>query len=566
MYRPEDDQQAVFRLLSDPASHGGEPVRRVDTHAASVFLAGKRALKVKRAVRFPFLDYSTLERRKAACAAELEVNRAFAPAIYRRVVAITREADGELAIDGRGEPVEWAVEMRRFDEDATLDRLADQGRVDAALADRLGRVVAAAHAAAPAIEAEPWLEALASFLDQNEAAFRESPDLFPAKEAEILIRRSRTALAQLRPLLLDRGRSGLIRRGHGDLHLGNIAMIDGEPMLFDAIEFDPLIAAGDVLYDLAFLVMDLIERDLKSAANLVLNRYLAETKRAEDLDALAALPLFLALRAAIRAKVTAARLPHADEAQRAAIGRTAWTYFALACRLIAPPSPALVGVGGLSGTGKSLLARAIAPDIAPDPGAVILRSDVVRKALFGTPETEPLPQEAYAPDVTAQVYRALAEAARRVVAAGHSAVVDAVFALPEERDAIAAVAQSCNVPFHGLYLVADLAIRVARVGKREKDASDADAHVARGRRTTTSGRSTGRKSTRPARRTRRSREPERRSHEARATAHRGRPRRLLHLHQPLHAAGPAAVAGAGVRRRRGAGQRHHHGVARSPSR
>ncbi len=479
MYQPEDDQQAVFRLLTDPASHGGEPVRRLDTHAASVFLAGKRALKVKRAVRFPFLDYSTLERRKAACAAELEVNRAFAPEIYRRVVAITREADGELAIDGRGEPVEWAVEMRRFDEGATLDRLADQGRVDAALADRLGRVVAAAHAAAPAIEAEPWLKALASFLDQNESAFREQPELFPADEAEILTRRSRTALAQLRPLLLERGRRGLIRRGHGDLHLGNIAMIDGQPMLFDAIEFDPLIAAGDVLYDLTFLVMDLIERTLKPAANVVLNRYLAETGRPEDLDALAAVPLFLALRAAIRAKVTAARLPHADEAQRSAIRRSAKTYFALACRLIAPPSPALVAVGGLSGTGKSVLARALAPDIAPDPGAVILRSDVARKALFGTPETEPLPQEAYAPEITAQVYRALAEAARRVVAAGHSAVVDAVFALPEERDAIAAVARACNMRFHGLYLTADLAIRVARIGKREKDASDADARVAR---------------------------------------------------------------------------------------
>jgi uncharacterized protein len=479
MYQPEDDQQAVFRLLTDPASHGGEPVRRVDTHAASVFLAGKRALKVKRAVRFPFLDYSTLERRKAACAAELEVNRAFAPEIYRRVVAITREADGELAIDGRGEPVEWAVEMRRFDEGATLDRLADQGRVDAVLADRLGRVVAAAHAAAPSVEAEPWLKALASFLDQNESAFREQPELFPADEAEILTRRSRAALAQLRPLLLERGRRGLIRRGHGDLHLGNIAMIDGQPMLFDAIEFDPLIAAGDVLYDLAFLLMDLIERTLKPAANIALNRYLAETGRAEDLDALAALPLFLALRAAIRAKVTAARLPHADEAQRAAIGRSAKTYFALACRLIAPPSPALVAVGGLSGTGKSVLARALAPDIAPDPGAVILRSDVVRKTLFGTPETEPLPQEAYAPEITAQVYRRLAEAARRIVAAGHSAVVDALFALPEERDAIAAVARACNLRFHGLYLVADLAIRVARIGKREKDASDADARVAR---------------------------------------------------------------------------------------
>jgi aminoglycoside phosphotransferase family enzyme/predicted kinase len=484
MYQPEDSQQAVFALLGDPATHGGHAVKRIDTHAASVFLAGERALKVKRALRFPFLDYSTLEKRKAACEAELEVNRAFAPEIYRRVAAITREADGRLALDGTGEPVEWAVEMRRFDEEATLDRLAEQGRIDAALADRLGRAVAAAHAAAPAVDAEPWLEALASFLDQNEAAFRAEGDLFPPDEAAALDRSSRAALARLRPLLLARGRRGLIRRGHGDLHLGNIARIDGRPVLFDAIEFDPLIAAGDVLYDLAFLVMDLIERDLTAAANIVLNRYLAATRRIEDLDGLAALPFFLSLRASIRAKVTAARLHQAAfagttaESKRPTVAQAAQTYFRLACRLIEPSASTLVAIGGLSGTGKSVLARALAPDVAPDPGAVILRSDVERKALFALDETDRLPADAYAPEVTAKVYATLADKTRRVVTAGHSAIVDAVFARADERAAIAAVAQARHVSFRGLFLTAGLPTRIARVGTRERDASDADADVA----------------------------------------------------------------------------------------
>src|SRR5512141_1657421 len=141
-------QQAVVDFLGSPATHGGAPVKRIDTHAATVFLAGNRALKIKRAVRFPFLDYSTLERRQAACMAELEVNRLYAPAIYRRAVAITREQDGALAIGGAGEPVEWAVEMWRFDETQTLDVA---GRIDGALADALARAVARAHAAAPAI-------------------------------------------------------------------------------------------------------------------------------------------------------------------------------------------------------------------------------------------------------------------------------------------------------------------------------------------------------------------------------------------------------------------------------
>ena len=474
----DDSQEAVFAFLADPATHNGAAVKRIDTHAASVFLAGERALKVKHAVRFPFLDYSTLEKRKAACDAELEVNRGFAPELYRGVVAVTRQ-DGRLALGGDGGPVEWAVEMRRFDEDATLDRLAEQGRIDTALADRLGRTVAAAHEKAPAVAAEPWIGALATYLDQNAAAFRAASELFPADDAAALDDASRAAFARVRPLLAARGHAGLIRRGHGDLHLGNIVLVDDEPVLFDAIEFDPLIAAGDVLYDLAFLVMDLVERDLTGAANIVLNRYLAETRRDDDLDALAALPLFLSVRAAIRAKVTAARLDDAATDKRPKIAQSAQTYFRLACRLIAPSSPRLIAVGGLSGTGKSVLARALAAHVAPDPGAVVVRSDVARKALFGVGETERLPAEAYTPEVMRKVYAVLGDKARRMIAAGHSAIVDAVFAKPEERAAIAAVAHDCNVPFLGLFLTADLAIRIGRVGARERDASDAGADVAR---------------------------------------------------------------------------------------
>src|ERR1051326_7309158 len=246
MARAADDQEPVLRLLADPATFGGAEVRRIDTHAASVFLAGQRALKAKRAVRFPFLDYSTPEKRKAACAAEIEVNRAFAPQIYRGVVAITREQDGRLILGGRGTPVEWAVEMRRFDEMRTLDRLADEGKIDAALAERLARAVAAAHARAPVVDAAPWLAALEKYIDQNDSAFHAERDLFPPTAAEHIDRATRAALVRVLPLLAARGERGLVRRGHGDLHLGNVALIDSEPVVFDAIEFDPVIASGDV--------------------------------------------------------------------------------------------------------------------------------------------------------------------------------------------------------------------------------------------------------------------------------------------------------------------------------
>src|SRR5207342_1302001 len=206
------EQEAVFALLAEPATHGGAAVKRIDTHAAAVFLAGDRTFKVKRAVRFPFLDYSTLARRKQACEAEIEVNRAFAPDIYRGVVAITREADGRLALGGSGTPVEWAVEMRRFDEKCTLDNLAERGQIDAALADALGRVVAAAHEGAPPVEPGPWIAAIANYIDEHVAAFGETPDLFPAAEVDTLAKNSRAAYARIHPLLVERGQQRLIRR------------------------------------------------------------------------------------------------------------------------------------------------------------------------------------------------------------------------------------------------------------------------------------------------------------------------------------------------------------------
>ena len=466
-----DDQQPVFDFLADPATHGGAKVKRIDTHAASVFLTATRALKIKRAVRFPFLDFSTLEKRKSACTAEIEVNRLYAPSIYRGVVAITRDAGGRLAIDGDGTPVEWAVEMARFDEMQTLDHLASKGRIDAALADQLGRAVAKAHAAVPVVKDAGFADTLAEIIDQNHAEMRAASDLFASHEVDGLTAASRAALSHLRPLLDARERDGCVRRCHGDLHLGNIVLIDNAPVLFDAIEFNPALATIDVFYDLAFLLMDLIERDLGAAANAVLNRYLAETGRDGDLDALAALPLLMSLRAAIRAKVTAAR-PHRD----AAMENSARDYFTLAQRLIAPPRPALLAVGGLSGTGKSVFARALAPAILPLPGAILLRSDVMRKSLFGSAETERLPASAYTPEVTAKVYATLGARAQRALAAGHSVIVDAVFAKRAERDAIA---KSAPGMFRGLFLTADLDTRVARVGGRAGDASDADATIAR---------------------------------------------------------------------------------------
>jgi aminoglycoside phosphotransferase family enzyme/predicted kinase len=473
------DADAVLNFLGDPATHGGKTVRRCDTHAAMVFLAGDRALKIKRAVRYPFLDYSTLEKRKAACLAELDVNRKFAPQLYRRIVPITREADGSLALDGGGEAIEWAVEMTRFDENMTLDHVADHGRFDGALAVRLAASVAAMHRRAEPVPADVWLDAVRDFVRDNVAAFGKRSDLFPRPSVEALDRASIAAFGRLRPLLEARGRDGLVRRGHGDLHLGNIALLEGEPVAFDALEFDPVIASGDVLYDLAFLLMDLVERNLNVAANQVLNSYFLASRRIEDYDGIAALPFFMSLRAAIRAKVTAARLELSQAGDNSAIRASARRYFDLALELLNSVNPVVVCIGGLSGTGKSLLARSLAPELAPKPGALVFRSDVERKARRGVGETERLPLEAYRPEVTQEVYGILTDKASRVARAGHSVIVDAVFARREERAAIETVVVGSGCSFCGLFLAADLGTRLTRIGARGPDASDADAELAR---------------------------------------------------------------------------------------
>lgn len=464
-------QEQVFAHLADPATHPG--VLRIDTHAASVFLEGDRALKIKRAVRFPFLDYSTLDKRKAACDEEIRINRPFAPQIYRGVVAITQGPDGSLSVAGDGNPIEYAVEMSRFDEHRTLDHLATAGSLDAKLAADVADAICASHAIAPRADAARWIEALPALIDGNTAGLQNGAS-FPANEIAELGRTSHQALAGIRGLLEERGKSGCVRRCHGDLHLANIVMIADQPVLFDAIEFDANIASVDILYDLAFPLMDLLRYEQPLAANVVLNRYLATTP-VENLDGLAALPLFMSMRAAIRAQVLLARLKRSKSEHVLAEART---YFQLARSLIRPSAPRLIAVGGLSGTGKSVLARTLAPSAAPAPGAVVLRSDILRKQLFGLGETEKLPPAAYQPEVGHQVYATLLRRARSVLTHGHSVIVDAVFARESERAAVTEVAGELGVPLTAFFLVADLATRQARVGHRLGDASDATPEVA----------------------------------------------------------------------------------------
>jgi hypothetical protein len=266
-----------------------------------------------------------------------------------------------------------------------------------------------------------------------------------------------------------------VRHCHGDLHLRNICLFDGKPTLFDCLEFDEALATIDVLYDLAFLLMDLEHRGLGHFANRVLNRYL---DRSEEDGGLAAMPFFLSLRAAIRAHVTATALDHAaDTAAGAKMACDAQRYLDLVERFLQPQPCRLVAIGGLSGSGKSTLAEGLAPELGLRPGARVLRSDVARKLLLGVDPEERLPATAYTQDTSARVYDALCRKAAMGLAAGYTVIVDAVALTAEERNSFAEVARAAGVPFSGLWLEARPEAMANRIRGRVRDASDASPEI-----------------------------------------------------------------------------------------
>ncbi len=467
------NQSNVFEFLGDPATHRlAGPVKRIDTHGASVFLAGADVYKVKRAIHFPFMDFSTLEKRRIACERELAVNKANAPDLYLGVVPISRRQNA-LTIGPGAEIVEWAVHLRRFDEEQTLDRLAARGELDSKIAAKLAEVVVNAHRRAPVLRDSDATAALRTRIEETLTALQSAPDIFPAAAAVNLKTRMLQAFEAVRPLLARREAGGQVRRCHGDLHLRNIVMIGPAPTLFDALEFNESFAICDLLYDLGFLCMDLWTCGLHTEANELMNRYFSFCDAAEiQLEGLAALPLFLSLRAAIRASVSI--LEASRTAERVVDARR---YFDDACVFLDKAPLHLVAIGGLSGTGKTTLARSLAPSIGRAPGAIHLRSDIERKRLFHRSELQRLPDEAYRPDISAATYQRLRDLCAVALAAGQSAVVDAAHRKAEEREA-ANIAAHAGAQFTGLWLEAAEVLRVDRVAHRAIDASDAGPAVA----------------------------------------------------------------------------------------
>ena len=468
------DQDEVIAFLSDPASYrlSGGAIERHETHGAIVFLAADFAYKLKRAVRFPYMDYSTPDRRHAACEAELTVNRRTAPSLYLDVRAIVCGVDGKLHFGASRDPgaVDWIVVMKRFPQSALLEQMRRRGALDDAVMGRLAEAVAEFHAKAETTQKFGGAAGIAEVVEGNVqvlTSFEGKP--FARERIAAYAAASREAVKAMTARLDARRDCGFVRHCHGDLHLNNICMMNGEPLLFDAIEFSETFSHIDVFYDLAFLLMDLEHAAERRFANVLLNRYM---ERTGDFGGLALLPLFLSCRAAVRAHVKAAQANGTQDIEKEAL-----SYLEDAIRFLVPVKPQLVVLGGISGTGKSTLGRALAPMLGAAPGAIILRSDVLRKSLWGTPENVMLPEAAYAVDSTGKVYDLLSSHTDEILAAGHGVIADAVYGTDAEREGIAAVAHRACVPFHPIWLDAPLAILEQRVAARRNDVSDATVDV-----------------------------------------------------------------------------------------
>ncbi|MGI9482767.1 MAG: AAA family ATPase [Hyphomicrobiales bacterium] len=480
--RSGDKLEVVIEFLSNPATYDACPdsVSVHQTHGAYVFLAGEEAWKIKKPVKFPYMDFSTLAKRKQVCLREFALNKHAAPEIYLGVVPITREKDGALAFAGAGEVVEWAVHMRRFHQQCLLENIVAEGECTEALIDDVAQVIADYHDKAPRIENADYESLVKDIVDELSEAFDQYQKELEGLSAQSFEPLARAQLQQAAYCLKMRAERGFVRRCHGDLHLRNIVLIDGKPVLFDALEFSEDFATSDILYDLAFLLMDLDHRGERPAANHLLNRYLHIANEPADLYGLRALPLFLSIRAGILSMVALNRLEQVSEAdsqEAAALRAEARRYYKGAIEYLQPSKLCLIAVGGFSGTGKTTMSVRLAGNIEGAIGALHIRSDVERKALFDVAETDRLSSEHYSSEVSEQVYDVLFQKARIALKAGQPVIVDAVFSRAEHRLAVEQVAKDLRAEFLGLWLSAPEENLIGRVESRIGDASDATPKV-----------------------------------------------------------------------------------------
>jgi uncharacterized protein len=468
-----DSLKRLVAALGDPRRypHPVERVETVETHISRVLLTGRYAYKLKKPLALGFLDFSTLEARRAACEEELRLNRRTAPALYLEVVAITGTPE-DPRIGGEGPPIEFAVRMAQFPQAALLDRVAARGALDHALIDRLAEALAQFHAAVAVADPRSEFGSPEQVLAPARQNFEQLADRLAEPGLTELRRWTEREHERLERRFARRKREGFVRECHGDLHLGNIVLLEGKPTLFDCIEFNAALRWIDLMNEVAFLVMDLMDHGLADLARRFLNAYLEATG---DYAGLAVLPFYLVYRALVRAKIAAIRAhqPGLDVHGRTRAATETHGYLELAQRLSAPRRRALVITHGLSASGKSTAAL----ELVEASGAVRIRSDVERKRMFGLEANQNsgagLGTGIYAEDGTRRTYERLAALAREVLEAGFAVVVDAAFLRRAQRDVFAQLARELGVPFAIASCQVPVETLRSRIVARRGDASEA---------------------------------------------------------------------------------------------
>jgi hypothetical protein len=473
---PLDRQEILIRALQRPAiyAHPVTGLRVLETHISWVILAGEFAYKIKKAVNFGFLDFSTLEKRHYYCQEELRLNRRFAPDLYLDVIAVTGEAE-RPSLNGPGPVLEYAVVMRRFPQDGLLSRMAADGELRPAHMDAIIQLVAGMHAQAASATRESGYglpDGIHHWVLENFVHIRPllTQDLH-REQLDRLEQWCRQEYKRIRPLLEHRREDGAVRECHGDLHLGNLALIEGRITPFDCIEFNAQLRWIDAISEAAFLIMDVQDRGYSELAYRFQNGYLQLTG---DYDGVRVLRYYLVYRALVRAKVAVLRLPqpHIKPADKASAWQDYNSYMSLAGRYAEIRSPALIITQGVSGSGKSWYAAQLVEAL----GALCIRSDAERKRLFGyqagARTQSGIRGGIYTPAASADTYERLAELAAIVIEAGYPVIVDAAFLKRSQRERFRRLALHHEVPLIVLHFQADSDTLQERIKRRQAAGTD----------------------------------------------------------------------------------------------
>ena len=459
-----------------------EPVRLIQTHISFVLLTGDYTYKIKKPVDFGFLDYSTLEKRHHLCTQELQMNRRTAPEIYLEVLPIVQSGDtfhfgsNELDVTPAQLAVEYTLKMREFPQDSLLLSLLERGQLTEQIMADLGREVANFHSTAISnsyIRTFGEVGQIRTVINNN---YRISQKYIGGPQTQTQYQETKdysdAFFTDNQELLNLRIANHKIRECHGDLHLRNIALWQDKILIFDCIEFNEPFRFVDVMYDIAFTVMDLESRGRRDLGNVFLNTYIEQTG---DWEGLQVLPLYLSRQAYVRAKVTSLMLDDTSisTAEKAQISQTAAHYYKLAWEYTKQHRGKLTLMSGLSGSGKSTAARYL----ARRTGAIHIRSDAVRKHLGGIPLNERGGQDLYSDEMTARTYGRLLKLGIMLAQRGWDVILDAKFDRQNWRTDAINTAKSHGLPLQIVYCTAPMAVLRQRLEQRTGDISDATAEL-----------------------------------------------------------------------------------------